>query len=364
MLCDFCNSSKGNAFRKGECFICNNSIGSLDDIAEKASSMLPKNIQYFSVSTTLPNEWLAREELAWDHVLKKTMCIKTSINYFLNKKIALLSGKKARSDGDVIITVKFPSREVSISWNDLFIFGRYKKLKPGLSQTRWICSNCSGKGCSECDGEGKFYHSVEEEIGEVLKKVCEADDYVLHASGREDIDVTNIAGRPFVMQMRSARIRKPDLNAAAEKIKEKGNVTVHDLRICRRSAVEVITSSHFDKSYLAVVEFQREPTSEEINRIIALSGKTIKQKTPQRVEHRRAFLERERKVIDIKLISRSGKSAEFLITAEPGTYIKELVNGDEGRTRPSFSSVTGISARCVSLTVEKIFDDFLNTIRL
>ncbi|MEM4208453.1 MAG: tRNA pseudouridine(54/55) synthase Pus10 [Candidatus Bilamarchaeaceae archaeon] len=363
-LCNVCNSSKKNAFEEGDCFICQNHIGSLENIAQKGAALLPSNIKFFSLSTTIPNEWLAREEIVWDYKLTGTVSIKTFINQFLNERISALSGKKPKSDGDVILLVKFPAGDVSICWNDLFVFGKYKKLKAGLSQTRWVCSNCNGKGCEKCKNLGKFYHSVEEEIGEALKKACKADSYIMYASGREDIDVTNLAGRPFVLQLKGAQVRTPNLLHVSNEINNKKNVMVEGLKIVRRGSVETVTTSHFDKCYRAVVEFESKPTEEQINEILKLAGRTIKQKTPIRVEHRRAFLTRERKVLDISLISLKDKRAEFLITTEPGTYIKELVSGDEGRTTPSFSSAAGVSARCVSLCVVKILDDFLDWVKL
>jgi tRNA pseudouridine synthase 10 len=45
------------------------------------------------------------------------------------------------------------------------------------------------------------------------------------------------------------------------------------------------------------------------------------------------------------------------VRAESGTYIKELVSSDEGRTVPSFSSLAGVPVKVEFLDVVAILDD-------
>ena len=42
---------------------------------------------------------------------------------------------------------------------------------------------------------------------------------------------------------------------------------------------------------------------------------------------------------------------ELLIECEGGLYIKELISGDENRSKPSISEILGTNARCVQLDV-------------
>jgi tRNA pseudouridine synthase 10 len=53
------------------------------------------------------------------------------------------------------------------------------------------------------------------------------------------------------------------------------------------------------------------------------------------------------------------KTASFKIKAESGTYIKELVTGDDGRTKPSISDVLKMKCIVVSLDVMQVHDDEL-----
>jgi len=329
-----------------------------ESLVERAADEL-NNYSTFSISTVVPKKWLIREEFIWDFAIERSESIKTRANRVGNRIIAQRTTAKPCVDGDARITFDAEKEEFSIEPNELFIFGRYCKLVRGISQSRWICTKCSGKGCERCGGKGKMYESVEEKIGEIMKKECEASDYALHASGREDIDVINTAGRPFVMELKHARNRKPDLNRIAEEINEKKEVFVSDLKIVKRGAVELVASSHFDKEYEVDVEFERTLNEEEIEKILSLRGTTIEQLTPKRVAHRRAKIDRRRKILDIKFVSKNENKAIFLIRTEAGTYIKELITGDDGRTRPSFSSILKMKVNCTGLRVVKIEDEFL-----
>ena len=80
-----------------------------------------------------------------------------------------------------------------------------------------------------------------------------------------------------------------------------------------------------------------------------LQGCTLAQRTPERVAHRRADKIRKRKVIEtsnptIDFDADGNMIAEFSLRCESGTYVKETVHGDGGRTQPSIASL--IKAKC------------------
>ena len=75
-----------------------------------------------------------------------------------------------------------------------------------------------------------------------------------------------------------------------------------------------------------------------------MTSTVIEQRTPTRVSHRRADLVRPRLVNSVELVSFADGMAELVIRAQHGTYIRELVSGDGGRTVPSLSSL--IDAKC------------------
>ncbi|MEJ2296729.1 MAG: tRNA pseudouridine(54/55) synthase Pus10, partial [Candidatus Lokiarchaeota archaeon] len=46
---------------------------------------------------------------------------------------------------------------------------------------------------------------------------------------------------------------------------------------------------------------------------------------------------------------------EFTIETQGGVYIKELITGDDGRTKPSFSEIFNNPLLCEELDVLKIY---------
>jgi tRNA pseudouridine synthase 10 len=332
-------------------------------LVKKALALL-SGASSFSISTRIPKEWLAAEESDFDRKLIGAESVKSSLNKKISSSLAKSSGIPYDAEGDIRIVFDFTGEEAAVSTEriPLFVFGRYKKLVPGLSQSRWICSDCAGKGCAKCNGRGKHYDSVEERIGDAMKRHFAAEDYTMHASGREDVDATNTAGRPFVMEVKNPSKRKTDPGSLESEIASGKEVAVTSLRMVPRTFVELVTESHFDKEYEAEVEFGRAVGEGEIKKLEALAGKMLEQQTPERVAHRRADLVRKRKVIELALVGKADeKHAVFRIKAEAGTYIKELVSGDNGRTVPSFAGVLGFEAKCTRLAVTKIEDGFLDT---
>jgi tRNA pseudouridine synthase 10 len=97
---------------------------------------------------------------------------------------------------------------------------------------------------------------------------------------------------------------------------------------------------------------------EEITkRINSLSGQTLEQQTPQRVAHRRADKVRKRKVMSIDNIQVVDHEIEFDVRCESGTYVKELVHSDEGRTNPSVAGVLEADCEVIWLDVKDIHAD-------
>ncbi|CAL5416166.1 unnamed protein product [Camellia sinensis] len=88
----------------------------------------------------------------------------------------------------------------------------------------------------------------------------------------------------------------------------------------------------------------------------------ILQRTPIRVLHRRSPLEREKIIHWMKIERIAGSSQYFLLhlCTQAGTYIKEFVHGDLGRTHPSVGSILGCRAEILQLDVTDVkMDCFL-----
>ena len=264
----------------------------------------------------------------------------------LSIKVNNVSFVKERPD--LMILVDGLTLKVDVDVRPVFLYGRYRKLIRELPQTRWPCRACRGRsgGCESCNNTGlQYLESVQDLIGEPIRLALAAEDTSFHGMGREDIDVRCLGnGRPFVLEIKKPGTRQVDLeeiqNIVNQNAKEK--VEINSLRWSNRSEVVKVKESRSEKSYTIRFRVADIPNQETvIESISSLSGVTLAQETPQRVSHRRAAKTRKRKVIQLSDIVVEEDEVQFFVRCEAGTYVKELVHSDEGRTIPSVSSVLG-----------------------
>jgi len=348
MLCRACSKRFEKKFAIGDCHVCGNRM----DGAEKAvlsydfKSIAASGAKRFSVSSAIGKKTLMNEEDVFDVCLGET--IKRQLNRIMREVIEKKTGWEYDPDcPDVSFSLDFNSGKMSHRMEPLFVFGRYEKLEPNVSQKEWIV---------------KRFPSLEGIIGKKMKEMAKADAFTMHASGREDIDVTNTAGRPFVMELRGAKVRNANLKKMEKEINEDKRVKVKLVSYANPSFVALVSDSHFDKTYRAHISSEPELDENDLKKIMALEGRAISQQTPVRVINRRADLIRLRKIHSLKA-GKDDKGRYVDIGCEAGLYIKELVNGDGGRTNPSFSTATNKNVRCDSLTVTEIKDRFLDTVK-
>ena len=381
-LCDHCfgrqfaklghgfdNSERGNSLRTAlimqnpdkqeeynfneNCWLCENLFEEIDNFV-KLTELEMKGIEFdnFLIGSKIDYEIQEREEVLWAEISSDfAETIKSEINREIGKKLEKKIAKDVefiRPEVLAIIDTRFDV--VNLNIGSIFIYGRYKKLIRGIPQTKWNCKICYGRGCEKCNNTGKLYEtSVEEIIAKEVMDISKGDEHLFHGMGREDIDVKMLGnGRPFVLEIRKPLKRKFDLKTLEKKINKygKGKVEVKNLRLSNKNEVISIKNSKSSKSYLVKIELENTVNKQKVNEVvIAFKGNIITQRTPTRVVHRRADKYRERTINDIEIIKLDKKNIELKISAESGTYIKELIHGDDGRTKPSFSEL--LEQKCV-----------------
>jgi len=98
------------------------------------------------------------------------------------------------------------------------------------------------------------------------------------------------------------------------------------------------------KSYAAVVHSDSVFTETDCEILNKVKDLEINQQTPVRVLHRRSQLIREKKVYRLHAELVSANLMVLRVLASSGTYIKEFVHGDLGRTSPSVCDLLGKQA--------------------
>lgn len=349
--------------RPQSCYVCENIFKLVEEdlpnqIMKKISD---SGVEFstFLMGCRVPDKIIQKEKKLHEEVNVEGESIKKEINRELGKKLSLMMDKEVDFDNpNLVVVMDFNSNSIELQRNPLFIKSRYQKLIRGIPQTKWPCRKCKGRGCERCNYTGKMYpESVEELISNVVLKASQGQESKFHGAGREDIDVRMLGqGRPFVLEIKEPKIRSLNLEELKHEINSinKGKVEVADLKFVGKNRKREIKSSSTEtyKIYRALVELDDQVSDDDLGVLNSL--KVINQRTPIRVSHRRADKIRTREVKELSAKKLDGKHLELVINCEGGLYIKELISGDEGRTKPSVSSLMGVPARCVQLDVMEV----------
>lgn len=248
----------------------------------------------------------------------------------------------------------------------VYLEGRYRKLVRDLPQTVFFCPDCKGhprrrKKCARCGGFGKLTReSVQELVGWVAGKAFGTRKNRFHGAGREDVDVRMLGtGRPFVLELVDPKVLEVDLAELEAEInrRNEGRIEIHGLHWTERTRVQAIKETPHAKEYEALVEIEGRPAPA---RLAQLLGRRIDvvQHTPERVAHRRADKDRQRwiEILTLEELTEHEGVWRVLLRTQHGTYVKEVLSGEDGKTEPSLASLLALPCRCRQLDVVSILD--------
>ncbi|MFX1409917.1 MAG: tRNA pseudouridine(54/55) synthase Pus10 [Promethearchaeota archaeon] len=360
--------SKNHA--KQVCFLCHDIFSNTDKYLNNAKEKLEGYEFYnFLVGCSLDSQIINKEDkFKTEFNLLESEAFKSHFNRVIGKNLMTLLNKFPEfNNPDIVIiySLGYDSFKIDINPNSLFIYGRYNKMIRGIPQTHWFCKKCLGKGCEQCNFTGKQYKiSIEELVSPEFIKEAKASDSKFHGAGREDIDVRMLGnGRPFILELRSPKVRSLNLSNIEKVINRinKKKVKVSNLRYSNKKEVIKLKAESKDrkKVYKTVVQAQNKISIEYFkDKLVDLKkvfeNQKIQQRTPIRVSHRRADKVRKRIIYKIEGKYIKSNLFEFTIKTQGGTYIKELITGDDGRTSPSFSDVFEFPLTCKELDVLEV----------
>ncbi len=286
----------------------------------------------------------------------------------------------------------------SIARGSYFFAGRYCKYNRSLSQTPWYIE---GRRRGDEDGEGgpATQTSVEECLGAPIAAAIAAAGaarlaglpvgllrhplksglpppalaadllplppsyaplhgrntplfprYKFHSAGREDVDVRMLGpGRPYMIELldaRAALFSVRELASLHVRINEgagRGLVESTPISTAARAAFTALAAGADSKrkTYTALVWSSAAQTEASLQSHIDARVHDLKiaQRTPIRVLHRRSLLTRSKVVHEARTDWLSPHFFLLHCVTSAGTYVKELVHGDLGRTRPSIGEL-------------------------
>eukprot|EP00026_Physarum_polycephalum_P005867 Phypoly_transcript_05906.p1 GENE.Phypoly_transcript_05906~~Phypoly_transcript_05906.p1 ORF type:complete len:406 (+),score=55.76 Phypoly_transcript_05906:640-1857(+) len=237
----------------------------------------------------------------------------------------------------------------------VFVAGRYNKYARNVSQTPWIMPDGNSRG-----------DSVDQFIIPTIMEYFKCDEAKFSASGREDIDVRMLGdGRPFMLELVNARRLFFDF-AAYREMEQKINshpaqaVIINRLQRIPKSLTNKLKDGEEQKrkTYRAVVWVEKEVTPKDIQMLNDMKDLEISQKTPVRVLHRRSLSTRKRTIHWMSYEYINPHFAMLNLNTQAGTYVKEFVHGDLGRTVPNLGSLLNCQADILQLDVQSIELDF------
>ncbi len=352
------------------CYLCHDVFSNIQKYINKTIRTLGEiEFNNFLIGST-PNSRIVNQEDRFkaEFTLLEGESFKSHFNRIIGKNLMITLKKSPEftyPDVLIIYSIGFEAFKVELVLKSLFIFAKYNKLIRGIPQTHWFCKSCMGNGCELCNFSGKQYlTSVEELVTPEFIKESRATDSKFHGAGREDIDVRMLgSGRPFILELRNPRVRDLDFTKIEKKINKtnKKKIKIQNLRYSTKKEVINIKNGAKDtrKVYRAKVKANKKISKEMFERKVIQLKKIfehqeIRQRTPHRVSHRRADKIRKKFIFKIEEKFIKANIFEFTIETQGGTYIKELINGDNGRTTPSFSEIFDIPLICKELDVLEI----------
>ncbi|XP_011638037.1 putative tRNA pseudouridine synthase Pus10 [Pogonomyrmex barbatus] len=255
---------------------------------------------------------------------------------------------------------------ISCSHNSIFIGGRYSKLSRKLSQTPWFIN-----------GEKKVETSVQDLLCNPIAEIVKAESIKFLSSGREDVDVRNIHdGRPFAVELLNPRMTNitselltylmDNINQSTKQVQITSNLKILSRLDLKKLKEGENVKTKFYRALCICRNVNGDlPRLEHLNN---LKNIKIIQKTPLRVLHRRPLSPRTRVIYEmrarwakpheLKALHTAAESTDVFfildVKTQAGTYVKEFVHGDFGRTNPSLCNFINAEVDIVALDVTGI----------
>jgi len=330
------------------CYICGGDIESWIGRYTSAISEVIKSegVSTFLVGVRPPREVVRRErEVVEEMGIDTWESVKSELKRVIGKAVRSITGAEPDFEHpEAIFVIDMERGAVHVERPALLLLAVYWKLGRRISQMPWYTRN----------GARRYPLSLYDAC-KAAADLLGSSDVVIHAAGREDVDVRMLgSGRPLVIEFREPRRKVP-----LSEIERVLNSYTRWLRFrvlmgVRRDVVRRVKESGRTsyKIYRAVVVTGREVSTRDMEELEAVfKDRLVTQRTPLRILRRKKDVVRVRRVYEVKARVLAPHVFTALIKCEGGLYVKELVDGDKGRTMPSFAEVLDTDARCVELDV-------------
>ena len=169
-------------------------------------------------------------------------------------------------------------------------------------------------------------------------------------------------GRPFTIELVAPKrpFHGPEaLEQAVDAINAGGLMGVDGLSPCEMTSMSTRMKEGEEahrKDYRCCVHLSRPVSAADVALLNGTRDLVCQQLTPMRVLHRRTLMVRERTIHAMHAERLSSRILMLDLTTQAGTYVKEFVHGDFGRTSPNLGALLGCAADIMQLDVMGLHD--------
>ena len=291
------------------------------------------------------------------------------LNAAIGQRFARRTDAARNSDRpDVVAVLDLVEGNVKVRINPVYLYGRYRKLEPGIVQRVRRCPDCDGTGaieadnetrrCTRCDGSGRL-RSVEESVAWTVSDLMDASDVVFQTAGRESVDMLMLGtGRPFVLEVKEPRHRIVDPRELSAEVRKRtsGTVEVRDLAFAKPDVVGFVAQHSFRQRFELTLGFA-EPVEESTyqDATTSLDGTTI---------HRHLRIEdldkgqRPHEVVrtlqGVVGTWRDNGTATLEFGVEAGIDPTMVATGNDGQTEPSLAQYLGTTVEVAQVAIVSV----------
>ncbi len=379
---DLSNEDRGHALRvsvaladdepitpvePADCWVCEGLVPDYDVWADRVEEALSElAFETFLLGTHVPDEIEAnetdiREQAGLDATAGEPL--RAECNREVGKRLeARLPAIVDHDYPDVVAIQDLDDADVDLQLNPAYLFGRYRKLEPGLAQRIRVCRVCNGRGtewregeaqpCEHCGGSGyDTKESIEWYVTEAIQATMDGSDTVFNAAGREDQDVlVRGEGRPFVVEIKKPRTRPADLSAIKDDVRatSDGAIEVEGLSPASRDLVAHLTQTTIAETYRLELTFGTRVDQASFEAALdSLDSASVR----QRIEHDGRVSEQIRSVDGLRGELQSETTATVEIYSTDGLDLEALMVGDADRSDPNLASLLETAVTVDSIAV-------------
>lgn len=317
-----------------KCYICKNLLDTIDFPYKK----IVESIKDYEFSSFLIGSILKPSIIDHDDHIRSKFKLRgiDSVKSSITKEIAKKLSKKTKSvleyqKPELTITVNFKKDSIELRSKSVILFGHYTKNSRDLPQKQKSCSNCSGKGCLQCDYHGiSSFDSVEGKISKFLYNKFFANQVKISWIGGEDkSSLVTGKGRPFFVQV---------LNPKKREMKFPKKINLDEINIIGLNHIESLprVPLTFRSKIELIIDTENEIQKNSLKKL-----KDIK-KSPIAIY--KDSNRNEKSIHSIKYKQTQPKSFILEIVADGGLPIKKFVDSDS--VFPNLSDLLETKCKC------------------